>query len=99
MSTRKHFITAIASVPLIAAAPPSPMPSATASPAQKRKVSDFARAFAERMRAFDPRLTPGQLHDIARGIDDNVGAGERANPKGRALKNWDEPVTTFQVPE
>ncbi len=51
------------------------------------------------MHAFDPRLTGKQLQDIATGIDENFKTGERVNPKGRALKNWDEPVTIFEVAE
>jgi len=100
---RKHFIAAAASVPLVAAAPapPSPqpsVPSAKPSPPQK-KVSAVARDLAERMRDFDPGLSDKQIEDIASGIDDNLKAGRRVNPKGRALKNSDEPVTTFEVPE
>ncbi len=51
------------------------------------------------MREYDPHLTEKQLHDIAGGIDDNLKVGARINPKGRALKNSDEPATTFAVPE
>lgn len=51
------------------------------------------------MRTFDPRLTDKQLEEIAAGIDDNFKGGSRVNPKGRPLKNWDEPVTIFEVSE
>ncbi len=94
MSTRKQFIAAAASVPLIAAAP-----SATPSPAPtKRPVSEAAKALAARMRKFDSALTDGEVETIAAGIDENLRAGERVNPHGTALKNWDEPVTVFEVP-
>lgn len=102
MPTRKNFIAATAAVPLLAAAPRSPAPSPTASPApspSKKKTSALAREIALKMRTFDPRLTDRQLHDIAVGIDENMKTGARVNPEGRALKNWDEPVTTFEVAE
>jgi hypothetical protein len=102
MPTRKHFIAAAASVPLLAAAPasPSPQPSAPSpkpSP-PKKKISPLAREFAARMRDFDPRLSDKQIETIASGIDDNLKIGKQVNPKGRALKNADEPLTTFEVP-
>lgn len=104
MPTRKRFIAAAAAVPLLGAAPapPSPEPSImskpTASPA-KEKISPLAREFAARMRDFDPSLTGKELDTIASGIDGNLKLGSQVNPKGRVLKNWDEPVTRFEVPE
>lgn len=71
-------------------APPKPAP---------KPPSAAARALAERMRAFDARLTGKNLDEIARGIDSNLTVGKALNPKGRALKNSDEPVTPFSVPE
>ncbi len=53
--------------------------------------------FAERMRSFDPNLTEKQRDDIAAGIEDNFKIGERVNPKGRALKNWNEPDFVFKA--
>lgn len=50
------------------------------------------------MREFDPSLSDKQLEDIAAGIDGNLKIGNRVNPKGQALKNWDEPATEFEVP-
>ena len=92
MSTRKQFLAAAASVPLLAAAPtPAPTPN-------KREISQAARALAAQMRQFDPALTDKQLEDIASGIDYNLRVGNRVNPHGTALKNWDEPVTVFEVP-
>ncbi len=51
------------------------------------------------MRTFDSNLSDKELEDIARGIDDYWNVGKRVNPKGRALKNSDEPATPFSVPE
>lgn len=102
MPTRRNFIAATAAVPLLAASPPTAAPSSAPSPAaspSKKKVSALAREFAAKMRAFDPQLTDKHLQDIAAGIDDTLKTGERINPKGRALKNWDEPVPFFEVPE
>ena len=102
MSTRKAFITAAAAVPLIAAAPPSPQPaaaSATPSPSPKpSEISEAAKALAAHMRTFDAALSAKEVDDIAAGIDGNLKIGARVNPHGTALKNWDEPVTTFSVP-
>lgn len=50
------------------------------------------------MREFDPSLTQSDLEKIAAGIDGNFTGGQAVNPKGRDLKNWDEPVTVFEVP-
>lgn len=100
MSTRKQFIAAAASVPLLAAAPPSPQPTASTSPTPKpkRQISEAAKALAAQMRSFDPGLSDKELEQIAAGIDDNLHVGARVNPRGTALKNWDEPVTIFEVP-
>jgi len=86
-------------MPLIAAAPPSSGPaSPTPSPAPKKKpVSAAARALAEQMRNFDSAITDKELETIATGIDGNLKLGASVNPHGTALKNWDEPVTTFEV--
>lgn len=104
MSSRKEFLAAAASLPLIAAAPPSPVPGAAApaptpSPAlNKRKISEAAKALAAQMRKFDSDLTDKEVEEIAAGIDDNFRVGNRVNQHGTALKNWDEPVTVFEVP-
>lgn len=101
MSSRKEFLAAAAAVPLLAAAPPSPAPTAVPTatpPPSKQKISPLARDFAQRMREFDPSLSDKQLEDIAAGIDGNLKIGNRVNPKGQALKNWDEPATEFEVP-
>jgi hypothetical protein len=99
MTTRKQFIAAAASVPLIGAAPPSAQPaSPTPSPAPKKKqISAAARALAEQMRSFDSALSDKEIETIASGIDDNLKVGARVNPHGTTLKNWDEPVTMFEV--
>lgn len=98
MSTRKAFLTAAASGALLAAAPAPPVPPATPSPSAPAKTSPLSRAFAERMRVFDPALTDAQIETIAEGIEDNLKTGSRVNPKGKALGNADEPVTIFEVP-
>lgn len=102
MPTRKVFLTAAASLPLLAAAPATPQtvktPSPKPSPSPK-PPSELARSFAERMRVFDRNLSEKNLHDIAAGIDGNLEIGNAVNPKGRTLKNWDEPVTIFVVPQ
>lgn len=87
MSTRKAFIAAAASVPLVAAA----------APPEKPKISETARVLAQRMRAFDPSLTSKQLEEIAKGLDDNLKLGDAVNPHGTALKNWNEPAAVFEV--
>lgn len=51
------------------------------------------------MRQFDPNLSDKEIESIAGGIEDNLKIGARVNPKGKSLKNWDEPVTVFEVPE
>lgn len=97
MSTRKAFIAAAASVPLLAAVPAaehSPVPTPTP---KKPEISEAARALAARMRRFDSALSDKELEEIAAGIDGNLKIGERVNPHGTALKNWDEPVTIFEV--
>lgn len=99
MSTRKAFIAAAASVPLVAAAPPSPPPASptpSASP-KARKISEAARALAAQMRTFDPALSDKEVEDIAAGIDGNLKVGDGVNKHGTVLKNWDEPVTIFEV--
>jgi hypothetical protein len=100
MSTRRDFLAAAASVPLLAAAPPSPQPTApapTPTPSAK-KTSEAARALALNMREFDANLSDADIEKIAAGIDDNLKLGSRVNPHGTALKNWDEPATEFEVP-
>lgn len=102
MKTRKEFLAAAAAVPLIAAAPapPSPPPPAPSpAPTPKRPaISDTARALAQSMRKFDSSLTEKQTEEIATGIDYNLRVGERVDPHGTELKNWNEPATIFEVP-
>jgi hypothetical protein len=100
LRTRKQFLAAAASVPLIAAAPaasPAPAPAPTPTP-KKRQISEAARALAAQMRSFDSALTDKEVEEIADGIDYNLRVGNRVNPHGTELKNWDEPVTIFEVP-
>jgi hypothetical protein len=74
---------------------PSPSPSPSATPTAK--ISDAARSLALQMRAFDPHLSDGEIETIAAGIDGNLKLGKTVNHDGRALKNWNEPVTRFEV--
>jgi hypothetical protein len=105
MGTRKAFLSAAVSAGAILAAPKgvsaqssSPAPSATpsASPAPV-KHSPLARAFAEQMRSFDPELSEKDVNAIADGIQQNLDLGKDVNPKGRALRNSDEPAVIFEV--
>lgn len=52
---------------------------------------------AARMRAFDPKLTDGELATIAEGIDGNLQIGRGLNPKGTSIPNSIEPATSFKV--
>jgi hypothetical protein len=106
LTSRKRFVTAAAaSVSVLLATPalgqttaaPSPIPSPSPSVKPVSKVSESARALALQMRTFDPALTDRDIETIAAGIDGNLKVGKAINRKGRALKNWDEPVTRFEV--
>lgn len=98
MSTRKQFLAAAAAVPLVAAAPPPAAPEPTPTPTpKKRQISAAAKALAQNMRKFDSALTDKEIEEIAGGIDYNLRVGDRVNPNGTTLKNWDEPVTVFVV--
>ena len=100
MSTRKAFLAATASGALLAAAPPSAQPSGSPSPSPKpSKISGAARELAKSMRRFDPQLSDKDLETIAQNIDGNLKLGDAIDPKGRALKNWDEPAATFEAAE
>ncbi|MGZ3497599.1 MAG: hypothetical protein ACXWNK_00185 [Vulcanimicrobiaceae bacterium] len=91
MGTRKDFLAAACASTLFAAVPVS------AQTKPSRKPSEMARAFAERMRAYDPQITEEELDSIARSVDDTWSLGKRLNPKGKALRNGDEPIVSFEV--
>jgi hypothetical protein len=87
---------------------PSPGPSSPAAPAASGPASSGpsaspkppsagARAQAEAMRAFDPKLSEAEIETIARGIDGSYAAGQKLNKHGRVLRNGDEPITRFNV--
>ena len=99
MSTRRAFLAAAASTALAGAAPPSPAPTQSPPPPKAPKVSAAARALAESMRTFDRALSSGDVETIARNIDGNLKLGAAIDPKGRALRNWDEPATVFEATE
>lgn len=92
MGTRKAFLASAACAGALVAAAPA---SAQTKPSPK--PSETARAFAERMRAYDPQITEDEIESIARGVDDTWSLGKRLNPKGMALSNGDEPIVSFEV--
>ena len=112
MASRKAFIAGAASIgvafaaaksaraqstpaPAAPVAPPAiPKPSPTPKP-----PSEAARALAERMRTFDKNLSDADITTIASNIDGNLDLGKALNPKGKRLRNWDEPIPFFRVSE
>jgi len=114
VSSRKRFLSAIASATAAltltarkGGAQPSPVPRASALPAAAAspnaspspKPSEAALATAALMRAFDSKLSEAELRTIAGNIDSNRKEGRTLNRGKRRLKNSDEPVTTFRVPQ
>ncbi len=73
---------------------PQPAPTATPLPAPPSATS---LAMARKMRTYDPKLTDADIANIASQIDANAKASKRLNPRGRRLKNSDEPATAFAV--
>jgi hypothetical protein len=57
----------------------------------------MARALAADMRRFDPHLTPEQIEQIARGIDEQRAFGAQLAPKKKPLANGLEPLTAVRV--
>ena len=49
------------------------------------------------MRTYDPQLTDEELAGIARAVDDTWGLGKKINPDGKALRNGDEPIVSFEA--
>lgn len=112
MASRKAFIAGAASIGVALAAAKSgkaqstPAPAAPVAPPATPKPSptpkppsDAARALAQRMRAFDKNLSDADVTTIASNIDGNLDLGKALNPKGRRLKNSDEPSPFFRVSE
>jgi hypothetical protein len=96
MASRKAFVAAaVASVGALSAGPANAQ--SPASPSASPSPSPAARDFALRMRAFDPLLSDEEIEAIAAGVETNWQLGKTVNPKGRALKNSDEPVPDFSV--
>lgn len=105
---RKTFLTALtasgaaylAQSAADAQSPPpgAPSPSPAASDGAK-PASAAALATATAMRVFDPGLSDAQIARIAADIDEQNAYGSALNPKKAPLRNADEPVTTFTVPE
>lgn len=90
MGTRKEFLTAAAiaasttgaQAETIAKADPAPSPAAV--------------EFANRMRRFDPSLTPQQLHEIAKSNDDAWKLGAKLH---KGLENGDPMSPAFEIGE
>ncbi len=90
MGTRKEFLTAAAiaastttaEAQTVAKADPAPTPAAI--------------EFANRMRRFDPSLTPQQLHDIAKSNDDTWKLGAKLH---KGLENGDPMSPAFEIGE
>jgi hypothetical protein len=109
MATRKAFLVSIAAGSAAVAAPggaanpaasASPAPTMTPSPKTTptpKPPSPAASAWAARMRDFDKTLSDDELASIATAIDQSYDLGKAINPKGRRLKNSDEPVSPFEV--
>jgi hypothetical protein len=81
-------------------------PKATGTPPAKPVASPSAKppsaaalAIAATMRRFDPKLSDAEIATIAEGIDEGASFGAALNPKKKRLRNWDEPVTRFEVPQ
>jgi|SRR5579872_654417 len=103
--TRQEFLAAAAAVGVgivatqgTAQAQASTPPPAAKVPSPNPTPSPAARAFAERMRAFDPHLTDDELGQIAQGTDQLLDLGKSLNPKGKRFKNGDAPTPQFEVP-
>jgi len=99
IKNRRQFLatlTAGSAVLMTAGTPPpaKPAPSPSAKP-----PSPAALAIAATMRRFDPKLSDAEIATIAEGIDEGAGFGAALNPKKKRLRNWDEPVTRFEVPQ
>ena len=66
--------------------------------AAPKPASEAARTVAATMRRFDPALSDADIATVARGIDDAELAAASLRPKGKPLRNGDEPITSFVVP-
>jgi hypothetical protein len=106
MATRKAFLFTIAASGTAVAAPaavagepvatPTAVPTPKATPTPK-PPTPAAAAWAERMRKFDATLSDKEVAVIATSIDQAYDLGTAINPKGRRLKNSDEPISPFEV--
>jgi hypothetical protein len=97
MADRKSFLTAVgaAGLALLTDGRAEAEVTATPSPRPVKPASPLGLATATSMRRFDPELSDADVEKIAHAIDDNAKAGQALNPKSRPLRNWDEPVLTF----
>jgi hypothetical protein len=97
MADRKSFLVTLCATALTLGHDPeaeAQTASPSAAPAAKPAPAE-AIAIAATMRRFDAGLSDAELDKIAHGIDDNLKAARALNPKGRPLRNSDEPVLTF----
>lgn len=90
MGTRKEFLTAAA-----IAASTTTAEAQTVAKAQPA-ATPAAIEFANRMRRFDPSLTPQQLHDIAKSNDDTWKLGAKLH---KGLENGDPMSPAFEIGE
>jgi hypothetical protein len=89
-STRKEFLTAAG------VAATTTVPAAQAIAKADPAPSPAAIEFANRMRRFDPSLTPQQVHDIAKSNDDTWKVGPKVH---RGLENGDPMSPPFETGE
>jgi hypothetical protein len=103
--TRKAFLAAVsaagAGLALTGTSQAQQTPSPLASPSAKpaKAASPLAKAYAERMRSFDPQLTDKQVDDIAHQMDQVYDLRHALRPKHQGLSNGDAPTPQFKVNE
>jgi hypothetical protein len=89
-STRKEFLTAAAVAASTTTAQAQSIAKADPAP------SPAAIEFANRMRRFDPSLTPQQLHEIAKSNDDTWKVAAKVH---KGLENGDPMSPAFEIGE
>lgn len=90
-STRKEFLAAAG-----IAATTTPAKAETVAKVKPKAPSPAAIEFANRMRRFDPSLTPQQLHEIAKSNDDTWKLGAKLH---KGLENGDPMSPAFEIGE
>ena len=89
-STRKAFLTSAGLVATTTVAKAETLAKADRGP------SPAAAEFANRMRRFDPSLTPQQLREIAKSNDDTWKVGAKVH---KGLENGDPMSPAFEIGE